>query len=279
MTDYNLSIVVFSCDAYSDLWDGFFEVLDYYWKDRTFQCYLVNNEKAYERDGVYVINAGNYNWSARARVAANLIQSKYILTFLDDYYVSEQIINDKIKEVLHYIKKEKISYYQLDITDKEDYGKWSNFKLNYIYDIPKSRLYWVDTSIAIWDKYFFLELIGEGDYSAWEFELARNLETKTPEEYADKICVFDSRLLISMTPMVIQGKYFPKAIKIMKKKGHIFDLSKRKVMSCNEVYKHELKRYFSKLKFGREFAKIIGRLIGYKFMSDDYEKKVKTLIK
>jgi hypothetical protein len=247
MKQSNLSIIVFSCDAYSDLWDGFFDMMDFYWKDIDFNCYLINNSKEYKRTKVTTLNAGNGDWSSRARFALNTINSDYVLTFLDDYYISDYVSNIKIHEVLDYIEKEKIHYYQLDITDKEDYYKWNNIKLNYIYDIPKSRPYWVDTSIAIWDKEFFFTLLGDGDYSAWEFELARNLETKTPEKFKDKICVYDSRLLISMTPMVIQGKYFPKSINIMRKKGHFINLSQRKIMSSKEVFKHELKRFFSKL--------------------------------
>jgi len=274
MDKHKLSILVFSCDAYSDLWEGFFNSMEYYWKDIPYECYLVNNKKQFDKKGVTVLNGGDGDWSARVRVTLENLKTPYVMTFLDDYFICDKIDNEKIRDVLSYVESEKIDYYQLDITDKEDYYKWVNYKKNYLYDIPKTRDYWVDTSIAIWKKDFFLELLGNEDYSAWKFELDRNDDAKHPERYKSKICVFDSRLLVSMCPMVIQGKYYPKSIKFMQKKGFNIHIGNRKVMSKKEVFMHELKRYFSKIYFGRNFLKSIGRKLGFTFMSDLHNSKI-----
>lgn len=273
MKNTELSIVVFSCDAYSDLWDGFFDCLTYYWPDCHYECYLINNHKKYDRKGINVINAGEYDWGSRARVSLEMINTKYVLTFLEDYFVCKNIDNNRIIEVLEYVISESVDYYQLDVTDKEDYYRWKNFKENFLYDIPKNRNYWVDTSIAIWNKSFFLDLLGDKDCSAWEFELARNQETLIPEKHKDRICLFDSRLLVSMCPMVIQGKYYPVALKKMKQIGHNIKTHNRQIMTFREVLKHDFKRFFSKLTFARNLAKIIGRRMGYVFMSDVYSSK------
>ena len=143
----------------------------------------------------------------------------------------------------------------------------------HLYTIPKTRDYWVDTSISIWNKNFMLELLGKEDYSAWKFELDRSRDTKYPERYKNKICVLDSRNLISMSPMVIQGKFYPKSIKLMEKKGHKINISNREVLTSKEVFRYNLKRFFADFIYGRKLLKNIGRKFGYVFMSDLYKQE------
>lgn len=270
MNEKNLSILVFSCDAYSDLWDNFFTSFQKFWPNNKFQYFLVNNFKVYDRSGVNVINAGDADWSARSRLAMNKIESEYFLLFLEDFFLHENIDNDKIIQVFEYVFKNKINYYQLNTTDKEDYYRWEIFENNYIWDIPKNREYWIDISIAIWQRDFFLELLGSEDYSAWEFEFNRNIDAKNPNKYSDKLCLLDSRNLIPMCPMVVQGKYYPKSIKVMKKLGFEFNTKIRPIMTPLEVFKQDLKGFVYKLRFGKKFLKSIARLLGYKFVSDKY---------
>ena len=221
MSKKRMSIVVFSCDAYSDLWEDFFSFMDIYWENKPYECYLVNNSKPFVAKGVKVINAGDGDWSSRARIAMEEITTPHVMTFLEDYFISEKIDQVMIEKALSYVESENIDYYQLNTAAKEDYPKWTHFKNNmHLYTIPKTRDYWVDTSISIWNKNFMLELLGKEDYSAWKFELDRSRDTKYPERYKNKICVLDSRNLISMSPMVIQGKFYPKSINLMEKKGH-----------------------------------------------------------
>ena len=274
MSKKRMSIVVFSCDAYSDLWEDFFSFMDFYWENKPYECYLVNNSKHFEAKGVKVINAGDGDWSTRARIALEEISTPHVMTFLEDYFISEKIDQVMIEKALSYVESENIDYYQLNTAAKEDYPKWTHFKNNmHLYTIPKTRDYWVDTSISIWNKNFMLELLGKEDYSAWKFELDRSIDTKYPERYKNKICVLDSRNLISMSPMVIQGKFYPKSINLMEKKGHKINTSNREVLTFKEVFRYKLKRFFSASLSGRKLLKSIGRKFGYVFMSDLYKQE------
>lgn len=266
----DISIVVFSCDAYQDLWEGFFDSFELNWPECKFDIYLVNNNLNYSRKGVNVINGGDSDWSTRARIAMNSINSKYFILFLEDFYLPKKIDDKKINQVAEYVFIKEINYYQLNITDKEDYYKWRLFDYDFVWDIPKNRDYWVDISIAIWQKTFFLELLGEGNYSAWEFEFNRNIDAKNPDKYLNKLCLLDSRNLIPMCPMVVQGKYYPKSIKVMKNLGFEFNSYNRPIMTHLEVFKQDLKGFVYKLRFGKKFFKSVGRLLGFKFVSDNY---------
>jgi len=267
--DDKLAIIIYSCDNYSDLWDNFFDCFEKFWPDNQYQCYLVNNFKDYDRSNIIVLNAGSGDWSSRAKYALDKVPSQYVLTFLEDYYICDYVNASEIEKVLDYVIEKNIKYYQVDLTDKEDYGNWLPYdQKDYLFDIPKTRNYWVDLSVSIWDKSFLLELLGNEDYSAWKFELDRNIDTKYPERFSNKICLFDCRSLITICMMVNQGKYDPRALKLMEFKFKKLAIGTRDVMSKKEVLKAKAKRFFSKMPFGRKFAKFIGRKLGIVFVSD-----------
>jgi hypothetical protein len=267
--DKKLSILIFSCDAYSDLWDNFFDCFEKFWHNNNYQCYLVNNFKNYERSGVNVLNAGSGDWSSRAKYALENVPSKYVLTFLEDYYLCDLVTSNEICNVVDYVINNKVDYYQLDKTDKEDYFRWlTHDQKDYLFEIPKTRNYWVDTSVSIWDKSFFLELLGNEDYSAWKFELDRNIDAKYPKRYSDKICLFDCRSLITVRMMVTQGKYDPDSLKLIELKYKKLEIGSRSIMSNKEVWRSKTIRFFSKMRYGRKITKYIARKLGVKFVSD-----------
>lgn len=272
--EYNkkMSIVVLSCDAYSDLWDDFFNLKEKYWSKCNFQCYLVNNSKRYNRDGVIVINGGDGNWNSRFRVAIEQIESSYICTFLEDYFISALIDNNLINELLDFSEEHKVSFLNLG----DVFGHIINLKNKEYFSpnqiiIPKHLKYGVDTAGAIWDKNYLLHKLGNGDYSAWQFEKDRCIEALS-DEGIDGLILCDDRkpLNISVIPVVIQGKFYPPAIKFFKNKGYNINYSQRKVMSINEVFMYRLKISFAKMKYGRKFfKKLASTFLGYSFVTED----------
>ncbi len=272
--DKKLAVIVFSCDAYSDLWDNFFNCFEKFWHDNNCDCYLVNNFKEYKRPGVIVLNAGGGDWSSRAKFALESVPCKHVLTFLDDYYLYDHVSTVEIGKVVEYVISNNISYYQLDMTDKEDYFSWRSYdQKDYLFEIPKNRRYWVDTSVSIWDKAFFLELLGDEDYSAWKFELDRNIDALSPEKYSGKICLFDCRSLINARMMVTQGKYDPYSLKLIESRYGKLEIGARSIMTTKEVWRSKTIRFFSKMRYGRQMAKSVARKLGVKFVSDFYEKR------
>ncbi|HBN05429.1 MAG TPA: hypothetical protein DD434_06530 [Bacteroidales bacterium] len=272
--EYNnkMSIVVLSCDAYSDLWDDFFNLKEKYWPNCNFQCYLVNNNKHYNRDGVVVINAGQGNWSSRFRIAVEQIESEYICTFLEDYFITDTINNNLINELLDFSENNKVSFLNLG----DVFGHIINLKnLEYFSPnqiiIPKHLKYGVDTAGAIWDKQYLLRKLGKGDYSAWQFEKDRCIEALS-NEGIDGLILCDDRkpLNICEIPVVIQGKFYPPAIRFFKKKGYSINHSQRKIMTIKDVFMYKFKNSFAKIKFCRKtIKKLASVFMGYKFVTED----------
>lgn len=267
-----LSILVLSCDKYCDIWDNFFNLKEIYWPDCPFETYLVTESVGYDREGVCVINAGFGNWSSRYRYAVNQIKTPYIVPFLDDFFISETIDTNRFFSILKYVDDNHIDFINMDDGFENILGR-KDLEIvdSYYAIIPHHLSYGVDTAASIWRKEYLLHMLGDGDYSAWQFELDRCNEAKSPEGIAGKIYIdLRQSLNVSKIPVVIQGKYYPLALRYFKKKGYTISTGERKIMSWFEVFIYYLKRKGSGLKHGRKFLKYLAsKFLGMSFVTKD----------
>ncbi len=266
-----MAIFVLSCDKYKDVWDEFFNLRDRFWNDCNFQWYLVTESLKYNRKGVITLNSEG-DWSTRYRNAVKRVKSKYICSFLDDYFITENVNNDRINRLLEFMEDNKVSFLNMDdgFDHIQNTPGLQQFSEGYLI-IPKHIEYGVDTAGAIWDRAYLLEKLGEGDYSAWQFELDRCNEAKTEEGLSGLLLLEQKQSLnISKIPVIIQGAYYPPAIKFFKKKGYNINCHGRRVMSQWDVFVYWLKRKFAKSKIGRKFLKWIGaKVFKIQFVSKD----------
>ena len=265
-----MAIFVLSCDKYQDVWDNFFELKDRYWKDCNFQWYLVTEHIIYNRPDVITLNNPG-DWSTRLRNAVNRVKSRYICTFLEDYFICDTIDNKRINQLVDFMGKERVSFLNMD--DGFNHIQNTPELSHYCEDmliIPKHLEYGVDTAGAIWDRNYLLEKLGDGDYSAWQFELDRCIEAKTEEGLSGNLLLDQKQSLnISKIPVIIQGAYFPKALKYFKSIGYSVDCHNRRVMSKWDVFIYWLKQRCSRSKHGRRLMKWIGKnVLGLTFVSE-----------
>ena len=267
-----LAILVLSCDNYHDLWDNFFNLKELFWPDCPYDTYLVTENYDYRLQGVNVIKAGNGNWSTRYRLALEKIDAYYICPFFDDYFICEMIDTSRIAEILKYVIDNHVDFINMD-DSFNNILRMPNLEIvnnNYAI-IPQHIPYGVDTAASIWRKDYLVNTLGDGDYSAWQFELDRCNEAKTPEGIPGKILIdLRQSLNVSKIPVVIQGKYYPLAIKDFKKRGFSIIVGNRKVMTPFEVFIYYLKRKGSGLKHGRKILKCLAhKMLGMNFVSKD----------
>ena len=266
-----MAIFVLTCDKYQDVWDEFFNLRDRYWANNNFQWYVVTEHLTCNRAGVKTINSIG-DWSTRYRNAVNSVDAKYICSFLDDYFITEEVDNERINHLLDFMKEHQVSFLNMDdgfnhIQNTPNLNQYCEGFL----EIPRHMAYGVDTAGAIWDRDYLLEKLGDGDYSAWQFELDRCNESKTEEGLSGKILLDQKQSLnISKIPVIIQGAYYPPAIKFFKKKGYNINCHDRRVMSQWDVFVYWLKRKFSRSKHGRRFLKWMGtKVFKIQFVSKD----------
>lgn len=273
----NISILVVGYDGYIDVWNNFFDLMNKYWKDRP-KTYLATSELKPYYKNVEVIPAGsNSEWSNRARNALKYINTPYVLLMLEDFYISDYVDNDKLKEVMNVVIDNDILYYQVLVQllcQKWERGK--AYKGNRrIHIIPKDKKYGINLQAAIWKTDYLRETIGCGNYNAWEFEIKQLKVNNCNEDRIEYL--IDDRNILNITHAIVQSKYLRGAVKKMERIGHNIDLSERSVLSIKEDFKYNLKLFMYSVipRKMHSFAKKIGRVFNIDFVTDRMEKIVK----
>lgn len=275
MNGYNdkMAMLLLSCDKYSDVWDDFFNLKERFWPDCEYKWFIVTETKDYQREDVATIKCGSdLNWAGRFRKAVQAVPSPYIGVFLEDYFIKSPIDNAKIKGFVEMMEKGHVSFLNLGnvfhhilrLPDLEHYTE-------HLVKIPQHLRYGIDTAAAIWDKNYLLEKLGEGDYSAWKFESDRCDEAASEKGLGGLILCDDQLSFnVSEIPVIIQGVFYPKAVKYFKDEVGYEIHSKRKVMSKWDVAKYKFKTKMSHAKHCRKFLKWVGsHILGYKFFTED----------
>ena len=257
----DLTFLIVSYDGYSDLWDNFFECKEKFWKDCPYEFVLANNTKQYKRNNVRVINCGkDAQWSTRTRIGLKSIETKYICFLLEDFFISSVIDNKKIENAIHIMKNNDIYYYKLMSLSKISTSYYD--KTNKLRTIPTNLKYGISLLAAIWEKEYFLKLIGQDDYNPWKFEIERNLEVDNAADNTSLAGVYDERNILNICRMIVQGKYLPSSIEIMKNRGIIVDLSMRGVHSKLFEYKNRMKDKIFPLFRKNRLAMLVANYVG-----------------
>ena len=271
--DENLSILVLSCDAYSDLWEDFFNLRDKYWIDNTIRWYIVTESKDYKRNGVSMIHCGkDMNWAGRFRRAVEIVTTPYVGIFLEDYFITDMVNINRVKSLVELMKQEGVSYLNVgDVFGNIIHMSNKEYYADNLIRIPNHMRYGISTVSAIWERTFLLQKLGDGDYSAWQFEIDRCHEAASPQGLGGFLLCDEKRSFnVSTIPVVIQGKFYPEAITYFKHRGYNIDTSKRAIMSIKQVFLYKLKARMSKIKFLRKQLKWIGsNILGLRFFTKD----------
>ncbi len=256
-----LSMLMLSCDAYSDLWDDFFNLKEKYWPDCPYKWFVVTESKEYKREGVSVIKCGkDLDWAGRFRKAVSEIDSYYFGVYLEDYFITESVDSVLISELVDLMEKNNVTYINtsdvfksiIKLPQKEYYKE-------HLIIIPQHQKYGISTEAAIWEKNFLLKKLGVEDYSAWKFEIDRCQEALSNDGLGGfNLCDDRMPFHVSIIPVVIQGKIYPAARRFFRKNGYNFN-TQRADMSLFNVLKYDVTQRLSKAKFGRKYIKWIAK--------------------
>lgn len=116
------SIIISTCDKFSDLWDAHIQLLNKNWADRNVDTFLVT-DKPTDRtfENVNVVAAGEATEiTERLRAVMPLIKTEYILFTLDDYFLTEKISTKAILEDIEDMKEQEIDYMRLSVLSRKN---------------------------------------------------------------------------------------------------------------------------------------------------------------
>ncbi|MBR0081783.1 MAG: hypothetical protein IJP98_03465 [Clostridia bacterium] len=215
----NMTMLILSCDKFSDLWDGHMKLLEQNWPDRDMTTYLVTDapsEKQYP--GVKILPAGTETeWSDRLAYALQLVKTEYVFITLDDYFLIHSVDDRKIADLLTMMEREKIDYVRLfprpKKATKEALPGYAGIRR-----IDTSYNYSVNLYSGLWKK-AFLESTVKKPKNAWQFEVSLHLRA---QEYGAK-CVVSGRNEYAILDVVRKGKLLHRSAAYFRKHPGIYE--------------------------------------------------------
>ena len=268
------TIVVMSCDAYSDLWHGFFSLKEANWPDCQYDTYLVTNNKKCTEPHVKTVLCGDEtNWTGRLKKCILALEQQYVILLLEDYYISATVSNETVRDVIDFISSNNVGYYKLETRGTVFPKVYQN--TDYRREITPDIRYGISLVTSIWDRDFLLETLGDDDYPAWEFEIRRN-QLNDITHNTDRLCLCDTRNILNIEHMVQRGKYIRSAIRNMDSRGIHIDTGKRGKLSALFDLYHKINTRIKRHKFLREKLLKAANILGIKSISQKYEEEMKS---
>ena len=218
----NMTMLILSCDKFSDLWDGHIKLLEQNWPDRDMETYIVTDapaNKSYPK--VQIINAGtDAEWSDRLAYALKHVDTDFVFITLDDYYLIKKVDDKSIVALLEMMEKENIDYVRLFPRPKratrEELPGYKGIR-----NIDITCNYSVNLYSGLWKK-AFIESTVKMPKNAWQFEV---LLHKRAEEYGAN-CVVSQRNEFKILDVVRKGKLLHKSAAYFKRHPGIYEGSR-----------------------------------------------------
>lgn len=235
-----LCIYVSSFDGCSDLWDTFFSIFKFFWKDCKFNIYLINNEIEYDNKDITVIHTGKeVNWFDRTIRSLEAINEEYIVFMLEDYFVSKNVYNDDFEEIIHYMDENSVYFYRLSLLPS------IKKQIKPRYNYSEQLKYPISLQPAVWNKDRLLSILKEiSGKTPWDFEYYYVNNYGCNRQLINGVA-YDGRDLLGYKNGVLRGKWIPSTISFYKKMDITWDLGKREKLPLMKEYKYRTAVWFS----------------------------------
>ena len=266
MLEGRLTLLINTCEAFSDLWDTHFRFLEENWGDRTVKtCLLTDRDTDRTFDGVSVISAGEgKEFPERIAKFIESVDTEYVLITLDDYFPVKRIENEKIERLLDIMDREKIDYIRL-FPSPNSHRRYGGHKG--LYKVSLDRNYAVNLYQAVWRTSFLKETVGRRR-TIWEYEVSL---TGCARANGAK-CALSKGGEFEILDVIRKGKILHKAKRYLKRRG--ITLNSREVISRKEEFRIFVFSVGERILPGwaASSVKRVLRKRGVRFFSDGAEK-------
>lgn len=261
----DITMLIFSCDKFSDLWDAHVSQLEKYWGDRNIETFIVTDRKTEKNySNVTILAAGeDADFTDRLSYALMEVKTEYVFVTLDDYFLIQRVSNERINELIAAMKALSLDYVRLfpnprraNVRRIEGYP--------FLISIDNSVMYSVNLYAGIWKKEFIKSTVRERK-NPWQYEVSLSA---IAQEYKAK-CAVSTRKEFVILDVVRKGKILNKANWYLKK--HDIYHGEREVHSYGYEIKADIKRYCIKAMPKPVFNLVRKAMIklGFHFYSQD----------
>lgn len=256
-----LTLIISSCENYSDLWDNHMELLNQNWPDRDISTIIVTDS---QHDGVIegcdIYSAGQgLEMPQRIKSFLFNVKTEYVLITLDDYYVIKTVDSNKIMRAIKLMDEASLDYLRFWPYPHEKGRKEFSKKA---YWIELNGNYKVNLYPGIWRK-DFLESTLKDELSAWKYEVSL---TSIAKNYGAK-CAYSLNGEFPILDVIRKGKLLHPAKRYLDKHGMKLD---REVISYPLEIKLNL-LYYAKEIVPKPILRALKKVMvkkGYKFYSE-----------
>lgn len=173
MNNSDVTVLVNSCDLYEDTWYPFFKLLQIQWPDCPYRIVLNTETKKYNCPfmNVETINSGNgLSWTARLKYVLNKIDSKYVLFFLEDFFLQKEVEKDAFSKALSIIEQnDDVGLIHFTPVEKQMPVPENDLE-NCFYELPvRKRTLRTRVAVSLFRKDYFLKLLYK-DENPWQYE-------------------------------------------------------------------------------------------------------------
>lgn len=224
-----LSILVLSCDKYSDLWKPFFDCFFKFWSDCDYKIYLGANNKTFNDSRVETILSGDdKDWSSSFLNILDQVKSEYVIVLLEDLFLVDFVNNEKIDSVFEFLINKNFNFCHIGKTVGAD--KIIN---NDIGLLDGGMPYRVNV-FGIWKKVYLKNILIKGE-NAWNFEIMGSYRASYDDGF-----YFTREKILNTLNMVEKGKWFPDKLENIKKMGINIQDSQRGVLGGLYLFKSKI---------------------------------------
>ena len=203
MANKDYSIIISTCDKFSDLWDANITLLEKNWGDRGVDTYLVTDkpsDRTYEN--VKIIAAGEgTEITERLAAAVKVIKTDYVLFLFDDYFLIDPVNTEKIDRCMEIMEENDLDYLRLYTFINAKYFKEKLGGYKDIYRVTTDARYNINLYPCGLSVKFIKETIKGEVKNAWQYEVSL---TKAGAAYGAK-CALVNPNAMNMLDVVRKG--------------------------------------------------------------------------
>jgi len=195
------SVLVSSCDAYSDLWTPFFNLFWRNWPDCPYSVYLGTNWAHHDDPRVRTLNAGDdESWSKNLRFFLNQISSEYVLLLLEDFFLTRHVSTEAVSKHVSALRALNGTSLRLFPNPPPDNRVNGYESIGSIHPLAPFR---VSAQAGIWKREGLLALLRD-DENAWDFE--RNATARSRTSASGFYCTLQP--ILPYVHVIEQGRWF-----------------------------------------------------------------------
>lgn len=258
------SVIIMSCDSYSDIWDPMIYSFDKFWPECPFPIYLCSETKKFEHPRIRNIQVHErMGWSEMLIAVLKQLTTKNIIYLQEDYILKGNTNNEALLNILEFYENRNAAYLRLipyppprQIIDENlNIGK-----------LEKGSQYRTSLQAAVWDRMVLLDLLDSSE-NGWQFEknsversglldrpfFSVGLNSDEPNKNLHRYP------LDYYSTAILQGKWQKEGVKMLRKAGIPINTSKRGCLTrWDFYYYHQQKKRDS---FYLQFLKLIDQYI------------------